>query len=232
MSSKQRSVARKTLNAFFYILTSLLCDVDANALKRIPERGPLILVSNHVNILEIPVLLSRLGDRPISGFFASYRLKSGWMRWLLSTYGGIPVHRGAPDKKALNAAVERIRAGDIFALAPEGTRSGDGVMGRGRAGVVLMALNTGAPILPVVHHGDAHWQSNLRRLRRTPFHIEVGTPFKLNPHGLNVDRSLRQAMLGEIMTQMAALLPPSWRGPYADEVAKTPNYLEFQGPVR
>jgi 1-acyl-sn-glycerol-3-phosphate acyltransferase len=228
MSSAQRPVAREAINTFFHLLTALICDVDSSALEQVPERGPLILVSNHVNVLEIPVLLPRLGQRPISGFFASYRLKSPWMRWLLMTYGGIPVHRGAPDSTALEAAVERIRAGDIFALAPEGTRSGDGVLGGGRAGVVVLALETGAPILPVVHHGDAHWQSNLKRLQRTPFHIEVGTPFKLNPQGLNVDRALRQAMVAEIMIQMAALLPPSWRGPYAEDVDKTPEYLDFQ----
>jgi 1-acyl-sn-glycerol-3-phosphate acyltransferase len=227
MPASRNPLARRALNAFFYALTALLCDVDASALGSVPERGPLILVSNHVNVLEIPVLVPRLGDRPISGFFASYRLKSVWMRWLLTTYGGIPVHRGTPDGTALKAAVDRIRAGDIFALAPEGTRSGNGVLGRARAGVVLIALQTGAPILPVVHHGDAHWQANLKRLRRSPFHIRVGAPFVLKAHGAKVDRAIRQEMVEEIMAQMAALLPPSSRGQYGDRVDAQPKYLEF-----
>jgi 1-acyl-sn-glycerol-3-phosphate acyltransferase len=216
------------VNAFFYALTGIICDVNSDALELVPERGPLILVSNHVNVLEIPVIVPRLGDRPISGFFASYRLESRWMRWLLTTYGGVAVRRGTPDITALEAAAQRIRAGDIFALAPEGTRSGDGVLGRGRAGVVLLALETGAPIMPVVHHGDAQWQSNLKKLRRTPFNIEVGTPFRLNPRHEKVTRVIRQSMIDEIMVQMATLLPPSWRGEYADRVGQQPRFLHFE----
>ncbi len=218
------------VNAFFYGLTTLICDVDSSELSKVPQRGPLILVSNHVNVLEVPVLVPRLGDRPISGFFASYRSKSFWMRWLLTTYGGIPVQRGAPDTEALKAAADRIRSGDVFALAPEGTRSGDGVLGRGRAGVVLLALETGAPIMPVVHYGDANWQENLKRIRRTPFHIRVGMPFSLDTRGKRADRALRQAMLEEIMVQMAALLPESWRGEYAESINKKPIYLDFKRP--
>jgi 1-acyl-sn-glycerol-3-phosphate acyltransferase len=219
--------ARRVLNAFFYALTALICDVDTGALSKIPPRGPLIIVSNHVNVLEIPVIIPRLGQRPISGFFASYRLSSPWMRWLLTTYGGIAVKRGAPDARALESAARRILAGDIFAMAPEGTRSGDGVLGKGRAGVVVLGLETDVPILPVVHHGDAHWQSNLKRLRRTPFHIDVGVPFRLNARGERVDRALRLAIAEEIMVQMAALLPVAWRGEYTQKVGRTPQYLDF-----
>jgi 1-acyl-sn-glycerol-3-phosphate acyltransferase len=222
-----RAITRRAVNAFFYLLTALICDVDASELSKVPRRGPLIVVSNHVNVLEIPVIVPRLGDRPISGFFASYRLKSHWMRWLLTTYGGIPIQRGAPDSSALRAAAERIRSGDIFALAPEGTRSSDGVLGRGRAGVVVLALDTGAPILPVVHHGDAHWQTNLKRLRRTPFHIEVGSAFRVKPQAQKINREVRQAIVDEIMTQMAASLPRAWRGKYAEKVDATPQFLEF-----
>lgn len=227
MNSTYQPVARRAVNAFFYLLTSLICDVDASELVKVPRQGPLILVSNHVNVLEVPVLVPRLGDRPISGFFASYRLKSAWMRWLLTTYGGIPVHRGAPDTQALRAAAGRIRAGDIFALAPEGTRSGDGVLGRGRAGVVILALETGAPILPVVHHGDANWQENIKRFRRTPFRIRVGRPFRLVTRAVKVDRALRQAMVAEIMIQMATLLPENMQGEYAKHVGVKPEHLQF-----
>lgn len=227
MSSTSNPIARRLLNTFFYLLTSVLCDVESSALARVPVRGPLILISNHVNVLEIPVLVSRLGKRPISGFFASYRLDSSWMRWLLTTYGGIAVHRGAPDVKALRTAADRIREGYIFALAPEGTRSGDGVLGRARAGVVVLALETDTPILPVVHYGDAHWQTNLKNFKRTPFQIEVGSAFRLNPHGEKVTRPIRQAMLEEIMVQVAALLPEQYRGQYAGRPDKAPRYLDF-----
>jgi len=236
LSEQPEGQVRKTLsqriaNGFFYALTSLLCRIEGSQLSRVPSRGPLILVSNHVNVLEIPVLYTRLWPRPISGFFAAYRLESPWMRWLLRTFGGIPVHRGEPDLRAIRQAIARIRAGDIFALAPEGTRSGDGRLGPGRPGVVMLALQTGAPILPVVHYGDAGWLENLRRLRRTPFHIAVGRPFRLKPMNLQLRRAERERMVDEIMYQMAALLPPEYRGVYADLSAATTRYLCFlEGP--
>lgn len=225
--SSQKTFSQRVVHAFFYALTSILCRIDDKQLERVPARGPLILVSNHVNVLEIPVLYTRLWPRPISGFFAAYRLDSLWMRWLLKTFGGIPVHRGEPDLRAIRQAVARIRAGDIFALAPEGTRSGDGRLGPGRPGVVMLAMQTGAPILPVVHYGDAGWIDNLRRLRRTPFHISVGRPFRIKPKASRVGRAERVRMVDEIMHQMAALLPPDYRGVYSDLDAATTEYLEF-----
>ena len=142
------------LHRLFWLLTSSICQIDDVQIDRIPAKGPWILVTNHVNVLEIPVFYTRLRPRPISGFFAAYRLESAWMRWMLYAFGGIPVRRGEPDLSALRQAVERIRAGAIFAVAPEGTRSPEGQLQRGKAGVVLLAQKSGAPIQPLVHYGD------------------------------------------------------------------------------
>ena len=208
------------------LLTSLLCRIEGESLSRVPGSGPLILVTNHVNILEVPVLYTRLQPRPISGFFAAYRMKSGWLRWLLTTFGGIPVERGRPDRQAMRQAADRLRAGDIFALAPEGTRSKDGKLQRGRAGVVLLALETGAPVLPLAFWGSENWQKNLKRLRRTPFNIAVGTPFHiLAPK--QPDRTTREAIVDEIMRELADLLPAKYRGAYADAPKDSPHYLEY-----
>ena len=207
-------------------LTSILCRIDSAELNKVPAHGPLILITNHVNILEIPVLYTRLQPRPISGYFASYRLNSRWMKWLLTTLGGIPVHRGQPDRTALALAAERIRAGDIFALAPEGTRSGDGRLQKGRAGVVLLAIETGVPIIPVAFWGSEHWLHNLRRLRRTPFHVAVGKPFIIELDGKTPDRALRQQVVDEIMLQLAKLMPEVYRGVYRGR-AEEPRFLRF-----
>ncbi|MEJ2011925.1 MAG: lysophospholipid acyltransferase family protein [Anaerolineales bacterium] len=209
------------------LLTSILCRIDASDLSRVPERGPLILVTNHVNILEIPILYTRLQPRPVSGFFAAYRLRSAWMKWLLTTLGGIPVHRGQPDRQALGQAVNRIRSGEIFALAPEGTRSADGRLQIGRAGVLILARQAAAPILPVAFWGSEHWQRNLRRLRRTPFHVAVGKPLMIDVGGRKLDRSMRQEVVDELMMQIALLLPERYRGVYAGRPAETPRYLRF-----
>ena len=221
------SLSQTLVLKFLDILTSTICHIDDTQLERVPARGPLILTTNHVNVLEIPVLYSRLQPRPISGFFAAKRLDSAWMRWLLNAHHGIPVQRDKLDRTALKGAISRIRAGDIFAIAPEGTRNADGCLGPGKPGVVLLAMQSGAPIQPVVHWGSNNWQRNLTRLRRTPFHIAVGRPFRLDTGDKRVDRRMRQEILDEIMVQMAALLPPEYRGVYANRDAAKPKYLQF-----
>jgi 1-acyl-sn-glycerol-3-phosphate acyltransferase len=123
-----------------------------------------------------------------------------------------------------------LRKGDIFALAPEGTRSKDGRLQHGHAGVVLLALETGAPILPLAFWGSENWQRNLKRLRRTPFKIAVGEPFRITPGKSHPDRAYRQAVTEEIMLQLASLLPLEYRGVYADTPAVVPQYLEFIPP--
>ena len=208
------SLSQTLVLKFLDILTSTICRIDDAEIVKVPARGPLILITNHVNVLEIPVLYSRLQPRPISGFFAAKRLESAWMRWLLNALHGIPVQQGKLDRTALRQAISRIRAGDIFAIAPEGTRNADGRLGPGKPGVVLLAMQSGAPIQPIVHWGDKRWQRNLRRLRRTPFHIAVGRPFRLAPGGVRVDRQMRLEILDEIMVQMAMLLPQEYRGVY------------------
>ncbi len=221
------SLSQTLVLKFLDILTSTICRIDDAEIADVPASGPLILITNHVNVLEIPVLYSRLQPRPISGFFAAKRLDSAWMRWLLNALHGIPVQRGKLDRTALKRAISRIRAGDIFAIAPEGTRNADGRLGQGKPGVVLLAMQSDAPLQPVVHWGDEYWQRNLRQLRRTPFYIAVGRPFRLDTGGKRVDRDMRQEILDEIMVQMAALLPPEYRGVYADRDAANPKYLRF-----
>jgi 1-acyl-sn-glycerol-3-phosphate acyltransferase len=214
------------LRRFFWMLTTVLCKIDDRQVEMIPDSGPWILVTNHVNVLEIPVMYTRLRPRPISGFFAAYRLESIWMRWLLYAFGGIPVRRGEPDLAALRQAIKQIRSGSIFAVAPEGTRNPEGNLQKGKAGVVLLAQSTGAPIQPIVHYGDFHWQQNLKRLRRVPFNIAVGRPFTIIQQEQRITGTIRRAITDEIMMQMARLLPESSRGYYADREPTT-QFIQF-----
>ena len=213
-------------------LTSLLCRIDDAQLARVPDQGPLILVANHVNILEMPILYTRLQPRPVTGFAAAYRWEKLWTRWLLDVCGAIPLRRGEADITSLRKALEMLKAGYIFAVAPEGTRSGHGRLQKAHPGVVLLALRSGAPLLPVVYYGAELYGDNLRRLRRTDFHIVVGEPFHIDAGGARVTRQVRRQILDEIMYQMAALLPPAYRGVYSDLNAATEKYLTFQPDLR
>jgi 1-acyl-sn-glycerol-3-phosphate acyltransferase len=205
----------------------LLCRVDDAQLARVPDQGPLILVTNHVNFLDAPLLYVCLEPRRIAGFAKAEAWDNPILRFLADIWKPIPLRRGEVDRTALRRALELLEEGKVLGLAPEGTRSGDGRLQRGNPGVVLLALRSGAPVLPVVHCGGELFWHNLACLHRTAFQFVVGRPFYLESGGIKVTRQMRRQMTDEIMYQMAALLPPADRGVYADLDGATETYLRF-----
>jgi 1-acyl-sn-glycerol-3-phosphate acyltransferase len=226
------TLTHSILTAAFKGLTHLLCRIDDAQLAQVPDQGPLIVVTNHVNILEIPIIYTHLQPRPVTGLVSAHRWDNRWLRWLLDACGAIPLRRDEADIAAMRKALEMLKAGYIVAIAPEGTRSGHGRLQKAHPGVVLLALHSGAPVLPVVFYGSERYRDNLRRLRRTDFHVVVGKPFYLEAGGVKVTRQVRQQMTDEVMYQMSALLPPAYRGVYSDLNAATEMYLTFQPGLR
>lgn len=220
----------RAVNGTIDLLVWILSRVNAREIERVPSRGPLLLVANHINFLEIPVLRKYLYPRPMTGLAKAESWKNPFLRFLFERWGAIPVRRGEADLAALRKALAALEEGRILAIGPEGTRSHDGRLGRGHPGVVTLALQSGAPLLPVVHYGGESFGRNLKRLRRTPVHIGVGDPFRLDAGGARVTREVRQKMTDEVMYQLAALLPPSYRGVYADLEQATETYLRFTPP--
>lgn len=212
-------------------LIKLTCRVDAAQLARVPQQGPLIIIANHINFLEVPVMYVYMQPRPVTGFAKAENWKNPFTRWLLDMCEAIPLERGEADMSAIHAALAMLEGNHILAIAPEGTRSYHGRLQRGRPGTVMIALHSGAPILPLVYYGGEHFEQNLRRLRRTDFHIAVGQPFHIDTGGERVTRQIRQHITDEMMYQLAALLPPEYRGVYADLDAATTTYLRFDNPI-
>lgn len=226
------SVLRQTVNVSLRAVTNMLCRIEDEQMAKIPPSGPLLLVTNHVNFLEAPVLISRIQPRPLTGFVKVETWDNPLMGALFSIWGGIPVHRGSPDRQALQSGLEALEQGYILGVTPEGTRSGDGILGKGHPGVVTLAIKSGAPILPLVFHGGELFWDNLYRLRRTDFHIVIGEPFQLNLNSSKATRAVRYKILEEIMYQLAALLPARYRGSYANLENATDNYLQFDDPAK
>ncbi len=208
-------------------LTDVICRVDDAQLERVPQHGPLIVVANHINFLDAPVLFSRVHPRRVTGFVKSETWQNPTLGLLFDVWKTIPLERGAADVGAFREGLAALEEGAILAVAPEGTRSGHGRLQPGRPGVVLLALHSGAPILPLVYYGAERFHDNVRRLRRTDFRIVVGQPFYLDARGVKVTRDVRQTMVDEMMYQIAALLPPDYRGVYADLASATEHYLHF-----
>jgi 1-acyl-sn-glycerol-3-phosphate acyltransferase len=219
------------VNYTLRFLTGVACRVDGSQLVKIPNRGPLILAGNHVNFLEVPLLLTRIYPRPVTGLAKVETWKNPFFRFLFNTWGGIPIRRGEADLEAFQKAQAVLKSGFLLAMAPEGTRSYSGKLQKGYPGIVLLALRSEAPILPVVHYGGENFWQNFRRLRRTDFNIRVGNPFHIDTQGQSLSREVRQQITDEIMYQMAALLPPYYRGLYSDLSKASEEYLSFDPGV-
>jgi 1-acyl-sn-glycerol-3-phosphate acyltransferase len=221
------TLASWAVNTTIWGLMQMLCKINDEQLARVPKNGPLILVANHINFLEIPVVFTHLLPRPVTGFVKSETWENPVMGALFNIWGGIPIRRGEADMEAYRLGLEALKAGKIVAVAPEGTRSNNGRLQRGYSGVVTLALHSNAPLLPLVYYGSEHFRSNLARLRRTDFNIRVGRSFTIDTCGQKVTRAVRQDITNEIMYQLALLLPPVYRGVYANLDQATQNYLRF-----
>jgi len=124
-------------------------------------------------------------------------------------------------------AQEALAKHKMVGIAPECTRSGDGRLGKGLPGIVLLAQRTGAPILPIACWGHEDFWKNMTHFRRTDFFIGVGQPFTLKLSSGTLSKDVREQVTQEIMYQISMLLPERYRGVYADMDKITTEYLDF-----
>lgn len=117
---------------------------------RVPRRGPAILCANHLSMID-PVLIPLLLDRPIVFLAKSEYFHTAPTKWLFDGLGVVPVARegGSAAQASLDRGTAVLRDGGLLSLFPEGTRSPDGRLYRGKTGPIRLALRTGAPIVPV-----------------------------------------------------------------------------------
>jgi len=223
------SLTHRIVAGFLRGLTGLMFRVDARELNKVPLQGPLIIVANHVHIPEIPTLYTRLLPRRVRGMALAERVeKADLFGWVLRLFRTIPIHRGEADLAALREGLQTLSQGDMVIIDPEGTRSHDGCLQKGRAGAILIALRSGAALLPIVHYGSENYSQRLRRMRRSPLRFAVGRPFRVVAGQERVTSEIRQQMINEVMFQMAALLPPEYRGEYDQLDSATQQYLDFR----
>jgi 1-acyl-sn-glycerol-3-phosphate acyltransferase len=212
------------------LILRILCRVDADELERLPGTGPYLIVVNHVNFLEVPMLYTFIAPRVAPARLYSLIKVETWknpfLRFLAGIWYAIPIERGTSDFSAFRAANRALEARNVLILAPEGTRSGDGVLRGGHPGAIVLALHNRIPVYPVVHVGGHLLYHNLLRLRRTPFRFRVGEPFRVDlPRGTRLRASLRRQITDETMGRIAALLPREQRGRYLEEAEREPAYL-------
>jgi 1-acyl-sn-glycerol-3-phosphate acyltransferase len=221
------SLAFNVLNNSIKSLTRVLCAVDDSQLVNVPQQGPLIIVSNHINFMEIPLVYTHLQPRQVTGFAKAETWDNPVMGLLFDLWGAIPLQRGEADTTAFKLAIDALDQGKILAITPEGTRSGTGRLGKGHPGIVTLVRHRDVPILPLAFYGSEKFFTNINRLRRTDFHIRVGRAFRLVFPASMIDRDLRGKIVDEIMYQLAILLPAENRGYYTDLSNMSDKYLNF-----
>jgi 1-acyl-sn-glycerol-3-phosphate acyltransferase len=215
---------RKLLNGLLRLLYFLLLRLEVSGAENVPATGPLILMINHVDALD-PFIVVGAFPRSVTPMSKIEVFDIPLIGILARAYGAFPIQRGQADKRALHQSFRVLQAGGVLLMAPEGTRSPTYSLQRGKEGMALIAARTGAPIIPVGITGTEDAGHYWRRLRRVPIRIVIGQPFRLDPGDQQIRRPLLRAMTDEAMYQLAATLPPEYRGIYGNLDQATRSHI-------
>lgn len=211
--------ARRAFRAFSLWLLKLIAkvclNVTAEGLENFPQKGPVLVVINHIGDADAPAIISlfpfppdALGKIELYDFPILGRL----MDW----YGIIWLHRGRPDIRALRAALDGFAEGRVIVISPEGRYSVTGALEQGSGGAAFLAYKSRAPILPITVTGteNENVYGHLKRLRRARAHVTVGKMFRLDEQDAGRREAVAQGTR-QIMAALADLLPEKYRGEYS-----------------
>jgi 1-acyl-sn-glycerol-3-phosphate acyltransferase len=205
----------------FYPVTRLAVAPLARAVYRpvvegranVPRHGAVILASNHLSFIDSAVI-PLVAPRPVAflakaEYFAGSGVKGSLTRAFFTSIHAIPVERGthASAQASLDAALEALQAGEAFGIYPEGTRSRDGRLYRGRTGVAWLALRAQVPVVPVALQGTHDIQPiGSRRLRLAKVRVQFGRPLDFSDRiGTMSEGQLRREVTDEIMDAIHTL---------------------------
>jgi len=167
---------------FYYVgrllimmLLFLLTRWRVKSRENMPNQGPLLIVANHLSLVDPPLVGVSLGRRVV--FMAKEELfRSRFSSYFIGSCGAFPVDRGRLDRKALHQANQVLAQGLALVMFPEGTRSGSGQMQSAFPGAALIALRSGTPILPVGITGTEKLNGLAWLLHRPQITVSIGQP--------------------------------------------------------
>ena len=208
----------KVLRIVCRFILRIIARVDQQEMARVPASGGCLVVSNHLGRLDA-MLAVILSDREDIILMVAEKYQVYWFwRWVMRNLDAIWLDRHSADFRALREVQKRLKAGGIAAIAPEGTRSPTAQMQPGKPGAAYLAAKASVPIIPMAIIGteDALVYQRLRRFRRLDIMIRVGEPFDLPPMPRKNRDVFLQQSTDELMCRVAVLLPPQYRGVYAE----------------
>jgi 1-acyl-sn-glycerol-3-phosphate acyltransferase len=208
-----------------HILVFPFANWSVKGRENIPGKGPFLIVCNHLSLADPPTVAASI---PLKCFFMAKEelFRDRWSRFWVENFGAIPVSRGGVDRKAIQRVEESLKKGISVIIFPEGGRSKTLQLQPALPGAALIASRTGVPILPVSITGT----EKLKNMRLKPllwcvFHrpmitVNIGRPFQPGPADAGPPKEKRHVLMNSIMGEIAALLPPEYRGVYGGENAR------------
>ena len=221
----------KLLVQIVKFLLSWNVKVNVKGKENIPEKGPVIICINHVNLLD-PLFIMFAINRDLWAMAASSYAKNPFVLLFLKMGRAILVNRGTDDQEALNKALKILQDSKFLGVSPEGTRSQSGILQRGKFGPAYLAGLSNASILPVGIVGSKDATKKIFR-KKVIVEVVVGKYFKLQridnlvnkTRLVRSDTDIKQTMLvlrdwrditnTQIMPRIAELLPEEMRGEFA-----------------
>jgi 1-acyl-sn-glycerol-3-phosphate acyltransferase len=196
-------------------------------LENVPTSGPAVLLMNHIGFVD-PIVLVHVTPRYIVPLAKIEVYNYPVIGIFPRLWGVIPVRREEVDRRAIQAALEVLKAGEIVLVAPEGTRNPE--LQRGKEGFAYLASRSGAPILPVAVEGTRDFPA-LRftsAWRKAGVSVRFGRPFSYLPEYKKAGREQLRHMADEAMYILAAMLPENRRGVYADLARASQDTIEWK----
>ena len=207
-----KRILQPTLNPLFHIYLE--------GLENIPRKGGAILACNHLSFID-SIFLPLNVPRTVY-FLGKADYFAGWQRWFFEGVGVIPVYRegGEKGRQSLEMGMEILRRGDLLGIYPEGTRSPDGRLYRGKTGPVRMAIESGAPVLPCAVLGTREVMQEGKKLpRRRPVEIRYGEPLDFSRYaGEHEDPFVLRSATDELMYEIMTLSGQEYVDEYASSV--------------
>ncbi len=183
----------------------------------IPRRGPVILAANHRSFFD-SVFLPNVVRRRVT-FVAKAEYFDNWkLSWFFSSTGQIPIRRGGghTSEEALDASLYILNRGGVFAIYPEGTRTRDGKLHRGKTGVARLALRSGAPIIPVGIIGTDEVMPVSARFPKLFQHITIRFGEPIVPDVSTHERPHLRELTDQVMKEIQTLTNYEYDGHFTE----------------
>lgn len=205
------------------LLIPLFARLRTVDIENIPAEGPVILAINHIHWLDIPLASLRIPR--VTHYMAKIELfRIPLIGWLIHRLGAFPVRRGEGDRESLRTSERMLAEGNVLMIFPEGHRSGNGKLAKGHPGASYLALRSGVPVVAV---GISGTENVFKRFNYGPWAPKVtvrySKPFTLGTGGGKRSREGMAEATDTIMRQIAAMLPPEYRGAYAGTAPDAPS---------